>query len=66
MPWTDDKIPESVYGVICPDDGKQGLTSEEYMRQLSDADSKWKCPGCGKTAQFDEDRYEAKISEQNL
>jgi hypothetical protein len=62
MPWTNDKIPESRYGVICPTDGKQGLSEDEYMRQLSRPDSKWKCPGCGGDAAFDEDRYEREVA----
>lgn len=56
-----DRNPSSKYGVYCDVHGVQGMSYEEYMRQLAQADSLWKCPvsGCLARAEFDEGRYEA-------
>lgn len=56
--------PDMPYGVICHTHGFQGLTRFEYMRQLDDADSLWKCPICGDASQWDDDRYETMTDER--
>lgn len=56
-----DKNPDSPYGIICADCGKQGLTEENYDRQMSYPDSLWKCPICGCSCYWDDERYEAKM-----
>ena len=45
-------------GVICPNHGKVDLTRADYMRQLSNPNAFWKCPLCGDSCDFDDDRYE--------
>lgn len=45
--------------VICPVHGPMMLTREQYMAQLSAADSLWVCPSCGRAAEWDDDNYEA-------
>jgi hypothetical protein len=54
----DDRQPDSPYGVICRTCGYQGLTKDQYIAQMSDADSLWRCPICGSIAQWDDARYE--------
>lgn len=57
-----DRLPDSKYGVKCPYHGKQGMSYEEYMRQLGKPDSLWVCPisSCREESEFDEGRYEAR------
>lgn len=38
--------------------GQVKISREEYMAQLSNADSVWKCPNCGSPAVFDQRYYE--------
>lgn len=47
-----------VAGVICPNHGKVDLTWDNYMYQLRQVDSFWKCPVCNCHSDFDDDRYE--------
>lgn len=56
-----DLIPNSEYGIICPTHGSQGLSRDEYDRQMSMPDSLWKCPieDCHSPVEWDDDRYEA-------
>lgn len=44
--------------VICPVHNRVEMDKAEYMRQLSDAHSLWKCPKCRLEAQFDDDHFE--------
>lgn len=54
-----DRNPNSPYGVVCADDcGPQGLTKQEYNRQMDKPSSLWVCPVCRGTASWDDDRYE--------
>ena len=39
------------------------LTKKEYSRQLSQANSVWKCPLCGRDAWWDDDNYSKVMSE---
>lgn len=50
---------DSVFGVICREHGKQGLTKDQYVKQLSRPDSLWTCPICSDNADWDDERYEA-------
>lgn len=53
-----DLHPDSPYGVHCTRCGPQGLSSEEYNRQMNKPDNLWVCPLCGDDAWWDDDRYE--------
>lgn len=53
------------YQVICPKHGAMGLTDEEYSRQLSRPDDFWSCPMCHRTAMWDDDYYEAHLSQES-
>jgi hypothetical protein len=44
--------------------GLQKLTEEQYMRQLSNPDSFWKCPKCGMPGMFDDDSYDLAMKEE--
>jgi len=48
----------TAWAVNCPRDGLVYLTREEYTRQISRVDDLWKCPRCGRDAQWDDDTYE--------
>jgi hypothetical protein len=61
-----DKNPKSPYGIICDNCGKQGLTQQNYEKQMWNADALWKCPNCGDTATWDDDRYERGMDESVL
>lgn len=65
LPVKKDLIPESPYGVVCEDHGPQGLSKDEYNRQMSRPDSLWRCPirGCTADVYWDDDRYEAHFSQ---
>lgn len=56
---SDDLLPSAKMGVICPQHGKQGLTREDYFKQMSNPDARWKCPVCHDEAEWDDSRYEA-------
>ena len=58
----DDRFPNSPYGVICRDHGKQGLTSREYSEQLSKPN--WICPRCHDMADWDDDRFQKAMDER--
>ena len=45
-------------GVICPIHGEVDIDFNNYMRQMRDANSRWKCPKCGMTSEFNDIRYE--------
>lgn len=45
------------YAVICPVHGQVFLTRDEYNMQMLRANSRWKCPRCGKISNFDDDNY---------
>lgn len=51
-----DQNPTSIYGVECPDHGKQGLTREEYERQMNKPNLLWTCPICKQVAWWDDAR----------
>lgn len=55
-----DRLPDSPYGIICDDHGKQGLSPEEYNAQMNEANSLWRCPitGCISRVYWDDDRYD--------
>jgi predicted RNA-binding Zn-ribbon protein involved in translation (DUF1610 family) len=44
--------------VICPNCGRVKISYKEYMKQLTAADSLWKCPNCIRPARFDQRYYE--------
>lgn len=46
-----DSIPGHCCGVV-------EIDAQEYMRQMSRADSLWCCPNCGSTADFDDAYFE--------
>jgi len=48
----------TAWAVNCPRDGLVYLTREEYTRQIGRVDDLWKCPRCGRDAQWDDDTYE--------
>ena len=56
--------PNPYAGVIClglvPGHGcgNVGLTYDEYMAQMIQADTTWRCPQCRAEATFDDDLYE--------
>lgn len=43
--------------VKCPEHGTVPLTEEEYHEQLIVVDSGWRCPKCGKPAEFDDEHW---------
>lgn len=45
-------------GVVCSYHGKVDIDKEEYNRQMSRPNSLWRCPVCGESCDFDDDRYE--------
>lgn len=45
-------------GVICRQHGAIDIDKADYIRQMYDADSKWKCPICKQNAEFNDARYE--------
>lgn len=45
-------------GVICRECGHVGLLHEEYMQQMMAADSRWFCPLCHGSAEWDDERYD--------
>lgn len=52
------------YAVDCEGGcGKSYLSEEEYDRQMSNIDARWKCPKCGGEAWFDDDNYEDSLPE---
>lgn len=53
-----DQNPGARQGIICRDHGHQGISDQEYRRQLDRPDDLWKCPICGQAATWDDDRYE--------
>lgn len=38
--------------------GLQILTQTQYREQMANPDASWKCPSCGCTADFDDDRWD--------
>ena len=45
-------------GVICPNHGAVDIDRINYIIQMNDPNSRWKCPKCGAISEFDDDRYE--------
>lgn len=45
-------------GIQCRLHGDVDIDKKEYMRQMMMPNALWKCPKCGGTAQFDDDRFE--------
>lgn len=43
------------YAVICEVHGLQFLKHREYMAQLALPNQKWRCPLCGRVAEWDDD-----------
>lgn len=46
-------------GIICKVHGNVDIGRNEYMYQMGQPNSRWKCPKCGSHAEFDDQRYEA-------
>lgn len=44
--------------VTCPEHGKVTLTEQQYHEQLMNAGARWKCPECGRPADFDQHHWE--------
>ena len=63
METTCDQNPDSPYGIYCEEHGEQGLTKENYTKQMNNPDALWKCPICGMSAWWDDDRYEKSFSD---
>lgn len=54
-----DRLPESKYGIICDNCGPQGMTEEQYDKQMARPSQLWRCPSCGEApAWFDDERLE--------
>lgn len=45
-------------GVICPHHGTVDIDKTEYIRQMNNPNSRWKCPKCGTVSEFNDERYE--------
>ena len=45
-------------GIICPFHGAVDISKENYIQQMMDPHSRWKCPICRSISEFDDDRYE--------
>jgi hypothetical protein len=45
-------------GVICRLHGKVDIEQADYVAQMNDVHSRWRCPICKQFAEFDDDRYE--------
>lgn len=54
------------YAVRCRIHGQVFLTPAEYDYQMDNPDALWMCPICGHAASFDDDNYEARISQNNF
>ena len=52
---------DTPYRVTCPVHDVQGLTQQEYDRQISGPGDFWRCPVCGVRAVFDVERYEQSL-----
>jgi hypothetical protein len=48
----------SPYAVICLRHGQQFLTRQQYMAQMMHSNSKWSCPVCNDTAEWDDDNFD--------
>lgn len=53
------KRKQTPWAVICREHGQVFLTDEEYDSQMDAPDSVWKCPLCGRSAEWDDENYEA-------
>jgi hypothetical protein len=51
------------YAVICPEHGQVLLSDEQYNRQMDRPDDLWTCPTCHRSAQFDDELYEAQTDD---
>lgn len=49
---------EARYRVLCKHCGYQGLSEEEYRRQLARPDLVWRCPRCQQNAMWDDEYFE--------
>lgn len=45
-------------GIICPRHNEVDITYQEYKAQMANPWARWKCPKCGQTSEFNDDRYE--------
>lgn len=45
-------------GIICRLHGKVDIDRDEYIAQMTDVHSMWRCPLCKQIADFDDERYE--------
>ena len=50
---------QTPWAVVCREHGQVFLTDKEYDAQMDDPDALWKCPLCGRQAEWDDDNYEA-------
>jgi hypothetical protein len=53
-PATDEGGPYK-YGVICQTHGLRELSEQQYQRQLVRINEVWRCPQCGRAAEWDDD-----------
>lgn len=44
-------------GVNCPLHGQIDIDYDNYMDQMNNRWSKWRCPKCGMDSEFDDDSY---------
>lgn len=49
---------ETPWAVTCPSHGKVFLDKSEYLKQLNNSNSEWKCPKCNSVSDWDDDHYE--------
>lgn len=54
---------ETPWAVICPEHGLTFLNHEQYMDQMYQSDSFWKCPICGNYSEWSDENYESWIME---
>lgn len=45
-------------GVICRLHGHIDIDKDDYIKQMNDVNTLWKCPICKAPAEFDDNRYE--------
>lgn len=54
------------WAVNCRQHGLVYLTEAEYIRQMEDSDSLWKCPDCHEPAEWDDATYEAAMTPEAM
>lgn len=45
-------------GIVCTYHGEVDIDKDEYIHQMGRPDARWKCPKCGGTSDFNDERYE--------